>query len=233
MAELRVLLADDEHMARARMSRLLAALGVEVVAACASGPQLLEALESERVDAVFLDLDMPEMRGDELADLVGDDGPMVVFATAHEDHAVQAFAQGAVDYLLKPISRARLEVAVDRLRARLAGPPEGAAERLALPTARGVRLLAFAEVLSCAIDGEGVAVRTQEGVLYTSLRLSELERRLPGGFRRVHRQALVNLDRVRELVEVRGGGTRARLDDGSEVSVSRAAARRLRRELLG
>ncbi|TNE89804.1 MAG: response regulator transcription factor [Deltaproteobacteria bacterium] len=230
--ELRVLIADDERLARDRMVRLLGALDVRVVAACPDGQALLDALETERVDAVFLDLEMPGLRGDEVAELLGSEGPLLVFATAHSQHAVDAFAQGAVDYLLKPFSRDRLQQAVERLRTRLTPIPSGDT-RLALPTARGLRLLDPEDVRWCGIDGESVVVHTGEGEVFSSLRLTELERRLPACFRRVHRRALVNLDRVVELLDTPIGGYRARFDDGSEVEVSRAAARRLRRELLG
>jgi two-component system LytT family response regulator len=228
--ELRVLIADDERLARLRMQRLLAALDVRVVAACEDGVALLRALDSERVDAVFLDLDMPGLRGDEVAELLDVDGPLVVFATAHEHHAVEAFAQGAVDYLLKPFGRDRLAATVRRLRAKL--PVVQATRRLALPTSRGVRLLDVDEVQWCGIEGESVVVRTPTGSVFTSLRLSELERRLPSTFRRVHRRALVHLERITELLDTPSGGYRARFADGTEVEVSRAAARKLRRELL-
>lgn len=231
MRELRVLVADDERMARDRMVRLLTALGVDVVACCERGDEVLEALTAGGIDAVFLDLDMPGHRGNEIAEQLAADGPLVVFATAHRGHAVEAFEQGAVDYLLKPISRTRLSETLQRLRARLA-QGDALTDHIAIPTARGIRLVGYAELLWCNIEGESVAVHTDSGTLFTSWRLSELERRLPAQFWRVHRQALVHLHRVVELRDTPSGGYLARLDNDDSVEVSRATARRLRRVLL-
>lgn len=228
MPDLKVLIADDEAMARARMQRLLGDLGVEVVQACTDGTEVLEALEHLRVDAVFLDLRMPNLTGAEVAELLGIAGPLVVFVTAHAHHAVQAFEQGAVDYLLKPVEAERLGLAVQRLRERLPQVPSPDEGRLPIPTARGVVLVPIEGITWCGIDGQSVVLHG-ERTCYTDLRLADLERRLPPNFVRLHRRALVNLQAIARLEDVTSGGYRAHLVDGAVVEVSRAAARRLRR----
>lgn len=228
---MRVLVVEDEKLARDRVVRLLGTLGVEVVAAIGSAEEALPLLHDEALDLVVLDIRMPGMHGDELAELV--EGPQVVFLTAHADHAVQAFAQGATDYLLKPVDRRRLELALERVRAKLA-PTEvlpAPAGKLALPGPRGIVLVAFDTLTACVIEGDGVVLRGAREH-FTELRLADLERRLPARFLRVHRRALLNLDHLERLEDLASGGYLAHLSDGTTVEVSRAAARRLREAWL-
>jgi two-component system LytT family response regulator len=233
-------IADDELLARKRIARLLDALpGVDVVLECTSGAEVLEAVASEPLDALFLDVHMPGLLGTEVAGLLGDDGPRIVFLTAHPDHAVDAFEAGAVDYLLKPAEAGRVAKAVERVRERLAlgaSDPTPAntpidAGRFALPTPNGAVLIALDALSHAVIEGASVAVHVQgERPRYTDLGLAELERRLSGAtFLRVHRQALVNLTHITRLEDADTGGYLAHLRDGSVVAVSRAAARRLRK----
>src|SRR5262245_37397818 len=108
--EVRVLIADDEQMARRRVARLLTDIaGVAVVGECESGEELLARLEHQDVDVVLLDVQMPGMTGIEAKTRLGEDAPYVIFVTAHPDHAVAAFDVGAVDYVLKPVEAERLE----------------------------------------------------------------------------------------------------------------------------
>lgn len=233
---MRVLVVDDERMARTRLVRLLSALpDVEVVGECADGTELVA--RAGEADVVLLDVHMPHLTGVEALGLLGDDGPVVVFTTAHPDFALAAFDGGAVDYLLKPVEPARLRRALDRARARLnapvvdpLSPPQALpSRRIPLPTAKGIHLLDPDEIRAAQLDGETVVVDTTRGRLFTSLSLAELEPRLPAErFLRVHRRALVNLARVDRLEDVDSGGYLAVLDDGQRVAVSRQTARRLR-----
>ena len=121
---MRVLIVDDEAPARAKLRRMLAALdGVEVVAEAAAGADALALIPQCRPDVVFLDVQMPEVDGFEVAASLPDDGPAVVFVTAFDRYALQAFETGAVDYLLKPVAPERLERAVQRLRGGVRGAP--------------------------------------------------------------------------------------------------------------
>src|SRR5687767_12386695 len=109
MTVLRVLVADDEAIARERSIRLLGAIeGVEIAGECMNGEQVLAWLERDEVDVVLLDIQMPGLSGLDATALILEDGPYVVFATAHPEHAVRAFDVGAEDYLLKPLDAARL-----------------------------------------------------------------------------------------------------------------------------
>lgn len=227
---LRVLLADDELMARKRLTRLLSAMAdVTLLGECTDGQQVLDRVEEGDVDVLLLDIHMPGLSGVDTLGLLGPDGPIVIFTTAHAEYAVQAFEGGAVDYVLKPVEAERLRKALERARERLR-PPEGLPGRLPLPTARGVELLDVAGISHVVIEGQSTVVHTDKGPFYTDLRLSALERRLPAdGFERVHRRALVNLARVARLEDQSTGGYLAHMVDGSIVAVSRQVARRLRK----
>ena len=225
---LRVLIADDELMARKRLARLLGALdGVEVAAECVDGVQVLQMVATIEVDVVLLDIHMPNLTGVEAFELL--DGPAVIFTTAHAEHAIKAFDGGAVDYLLKPIEAGRLKLALDRVRERTrATAPQ--ATRLAVPTRKGVVMLSFADITHAVLDGESVVLHTIKGNYYLDIRLSDLEKRLPDGFLRVHRRGLVNLDRVERFEVVDSGGYIAHIAGGARVAVSRQAARALRKQ---
>lgn len=228
---LRVLIADDEQMARKRLVRLLTALpDTEIAGEARSGLEVLERVAAGGVDLLLLDIRMPGMSGPEALALLGADAPLVVFTTAHADHALEAFEAGAVDYVLKPIDPGRLRQALERARQRRPGAGERSLERLPLPTRRGVEMVPFAAISCARIDGATVALDTDRGTFFTELPLSELQRRLPSDrFARVHRQAIVNLERVLRLEAVDTGGYLAHLDSGQRVAVSRKSARDLRR----
>lgn len=239
--KLRVLIADDELMARKRLRRLLTAMAdVELVAECCDGEEALEQLDASRVDVALLDIQMPGLSGLDVSKLAADRGVPIVFATAHEEHALAAFETGAVDYVLKPIDVARLTLALGRVRerrntAQLSAEPDEpttAPARLALTVRGHVRLVKPTDISHAELDGELVSVWIAGEELITELSLTDLERRLPDGlFERVHRRALLNLDRVERLEPVASGGYLAVTDSGQEVPVSRQAARILRRRL--
>lgn len=244
---LRVLVADDEAIARKRLVRLLAAMpDVTVAGECADAHEVLERVRGGGIDAVLLDIQMPELSGTEALQLFPSDGPVVIFCTAHTAHAVTAFDLGAIDYLLKPIDAARLRKALDRARDRDARRRQGEElarfknrseqerplDRLALPTRQGIVLLDPLEVSHAELDGELVTVHTADAQYLSALSLQELETRLPGDrFARVHRRALVNLEHVVRLEPNEVGGYTARTRNGRAVEISRQAARDLRKRL--
>jgi two-component system LytT family response regulator len=237
---LRVVVCDDELIARRRAARLLSEQpGVEVVAECASGGEVLARLAAEDVDLVVLDIHMPGMTGLETALQMPEDRPYLIFLTAHPEHAVAAFDVGATDYLVKPVDEVRLKKALDRARRQLDAPlgrdaHDAAAPlaRLAIATRTGVVLLGPDEVTHAVFDGQLVTVHTRDRAILSESTLQELEQRLSAPhFERVHRRAIVNLLHVERLEPVLSGGYVARIAGGKSVDVSRQAARRLRRRL--
>lgn len=235
MSELRVIIAEDEATARRRLRRLLGEQpGVELLGEAEDGVELLELLRRTEPDLVLLDIRMPRLSGLDALALMDPDGPEVVFTTAYAEHAVQAFEHGVADYLLKPIEGERLAQALERVRARRAARDPGAGRlpaRVVVPTRHGLVLLRPDEISHALIEGASCVVVARGQRFITDFRISDLERRLPPErFRRVHRQALVDLERVERLEPAASGGYTAHLHGGHEIPVSRQEARRLRRE---
>lgn len=243
-APLRILIADDEQLARRRLVRLLGELpGVEVIGECASGQEVLAAVAGDEaaIDVVLLDIRMPGLSGIEVGALFPEDGPEIIYTTAHGEHALEAFDIGAIDYLLKPIDAVRLGRALARARAR-AGErsddrsSERAAEvelrRLPVTTRDGIVLVDPRTISHAIFDGALVTLTCAQGAYLVDFSLQELEERLPGAiFERVHRRALVNLERIERLEPQESGGYTARMIGGDAVPIARQAARRLRRRL--
>jgi two-component system LytT family response regulator len=235
---LRVVVCDDELIARKRTARLLTELGgVEVAGQCASGAEVLEKLTEEEVDVVVLDINMPGLSGIETALRMPEDRPYVIFLTAHPEHALEAFDVGATDYVLKPVDETRLGKALDRARRLLDAPARNPATaaalgRLAIPTSSGVVLLDPDEVTHAVFDGQLVTVHTTDRAVLSDGTLQDLHDKLPSPhFERVHRRALLNLLHVERLEPAPSGGYLARVAGGKSVEVSRQSARRLRRRL--
>ncbi len=239
-SSLRVLAADDELVARKRLTRLLSAMpGVELLDCHAEAAQVLATVQAEPVDVLVLDIQMPGLTGLELHALLPKPAPYVIFATAHPEHAVDAFELGAVDYVLKPIEAGRLGKAIERARTVVASrqEPEPAAveglARLPVNTRDGVVLLDPVAISHAVFDGTLVTLVTREGQRHlTDVSLQDLSDRLPADrFVRAHRRALLNLHEVELLRPTDSGGYLAVTRTGDEVPVSRQAARRLRRAL--
>lgn len=236
---LKVLIADDEQLARARLTRLLAAMpDIELVGEAKDGDEVLKRVREGGIDLVLLDIQMPKLTGTEAMALWPPNGPQVVFCTAHAEHAVKAFDTGAIDYLLKPIEPDRLGKALERAKERETRTRFSAAvkqhqlSRLAVTTRQGVVLLDPTTISHATLEDELVTVFTSTGSYLTDFTLQELQDRLPEGkFERVHRRALLNLEAVSRLEPLETGGYLARTLQGQSVEVSRQAARELRRRL--
>ena len=240
MERLKVLIADDEQVARSRLQRLLGAMpDVEVVGECDDGDAVLKRVREGGVDVVLLDIQMPRLKGTEALQLWPKDGPQVVFCTAHAQHAVEAFDGGALDYVLKPVDAARLGKALKRARERGAADRfhdllkrTPSIDRLPITTRQGVVLVDPNSISHAVLEGELVTVFAGAEKYLTDYSLNELEERLgKGRFERVHRRALLNLAHVARLEPLETGGYFARTTGGHSVEVSRQSARDLRKRL--
>jgi len=254
MSALRILIADDEPLARSRLRALLPAdISIEVVAECSSGTEAAEAIRRDRPDIAFLDMQMPGCDGLQVvAGLDPADRPAVVFVTAHEKFAVGAFGVRAVDYVLKPFDRERLETAIERaaeyVNARRAGalgariesllanagatsPPR--TERLAVKADGRFVFLAFDEIVWVEAADNYVVIHTTAGErLMPRDTLSSIEERLgPQKFTRVNRSALVRIDQVKELQPTPQGDYTILLREGTRLPLSRGLRGRFERFL--
>lgn len=235
MVVLRILIADDEAVARERLRGMLAREpGIEIVAECREGAEALEALRREKPDAALLDVEMPGMSGLDVARAVSEaERPVIVFVTAYSQHAVQAFDVQAADFLLKPYRLARLQQALGRVRAAVAArstPAADEAEAGAQPRLQRLivrtndRMLVIAAGSVDWIESAGNYAVLHVGAATHVLRetLSELEARLADGqFLRVSRTSVVNLDRVRELRMHPDGSHEMVIEGGVRLPITR------------
>ena len=197
---IRIVVVEDEPLARQHLVDLLGELpGVVVVASAENGRLGLAAIAEQQPDAVFLDIEMPGIKGTELMHMLPDPRPGLVFVTAYPQHAIEAFAGGAVHYLLKPISRVGVAQALSRIRPR-DEPLQKEWLRIPVRKRGTTRLLRPEEVEALVADLGDCVAWTPEGRLPVDGTLSHWEERLAEhGFMRVHRNALVRLDAVREM----------------------------------
>ncbi len=237
----RVVIADDEPLARAGLRDLLAAHDwVTVVGEAAHGLAAVEQINTLAPDLVFLDIQMPGLLGIEVLQRIAHQ-PHVVFTTAYAEHAVTAFELGALDYLLKPFGAARLATAMTRVRSALGEPAAaGALDRMSEALSQGPMTRLFVRSGNALTpvpvdrvdwfeaDGDYVVAHAGASRHLVHVSLNRLEARLdPSRFQRMHRAHLVNLASVRTFRRVEGRLV-AELHDGTRLPVSRAKAQELR-----
>lgn len=216
---IRALIADDEPLAREALRDAIGG-NAEIVAECANGIEAAEAMRRLRPDVAFLDVEMPGLDGLEAVRDV-DQPPAVVFVTAYDEYAVEAFALEAVDYILKPVDEGRVAEALRRVRARK--PPRRTHDARFLVGAHG-KLVVIGAADIRYLEAAGNYVRLHTATASPLLRgtLSAIERRLdPKIFVRVHRSFIVNVTRIAELKTTRSGDYEVVLEDGGIVPMSR------------
>ena len=221
---MRVLIVDDEAPARARLRRLLdAATDVEVVGEASDGAQALALAEMLGPDALFLDVQMPEVNGFDVAASLPDDGPALVFVTAYDRYALQAFDTHAVDYLLKPVAPEKLERALQRLRAAKRGPrPAGGRPQTLLIADRGATHVVRCSDIECLRAADNyVEVHFAGRHLQMRRTLAALLADLGPGFVRCHRSAAVALAAITAVQPRDKGDATLVLRSGAELPCSR------------
>lgn len=264
--ELRAVLVDDEPLARDELAFLLEQVGgIDIVGQAGDGVEALSAIERLQPDVVFLDVQMPGLTGFEVARhlLSGhEEAPAshIIFVTAFDQHAIEAFEVNAVDYLLKPVDPSRLDIAVQRARRRIsserpaagdAATPIGAdqlekilqlvaerqsrRERLAIKVGERFLLVQAEDIFYASLADESITVVTSHHAGTSNYRtLDELQARLdPSLFWRVHRSHLVNINKIKEIVPWFSRNYILRMKDekSTEIPVSRTQTRRLREYL--
>jgi two-component system response regulator LytT len=256
MADLRVIVADDEQLAREELCFLLGqAGGVEIVGQASDGVEALRMAGDLQPDVAFLDVQMPGLTGFEVARrlLLLDAPPQLVFVTAFDQYAVDAFSVNAVDYVLKPVDRDRLERTLERVRQRAAPQPsaplplspadlervveavharQGRRDQLAVRVGERFILVQADEVVHASLVDDAIVVATHNMSGTSNYRtLDELQTRLdPAVFWRVHRSHLVNINKIKEIVPWFSRNYMLRMKDGkaTEIPVSRSQTKRLR-----
>jgi two-component system LytT family response regulator len=240
---MRVVIADDEPLAREKLRLMLTAEpGVSILAECENGAEILDALNTHKPDLLMLDVQMPELDGFAVLNQVSPDSlPIIIFTTAFDRHAVRAFEANALDYLLKPFDQERLHQAVNRARAELLKANDREATHRILnflsqnanwqsPSGRRLVIRSGGRVIFLGLDEidyvEAAAnyVKINVGKQSYLLRkgIGEIAEKLdPALFVRIHRSAIVNVRRIKELQPVNSGEYIVVLKDGKELSCSR------------
>jgi two-component system LytT family response regulator len=247
---MRVIIVDDELLARAVLREHLAGQpGVEIVGECANGFEAVKAIAELAPDLVFLDIQMPRLDGFEVVELAGAhiQGGQYVFVTAYDQFALRAFEVHALDYLLKPFSRERIEQALAHARARLGGAQSGEAAAQAVAAAHDaaqrrtplarilirdgthVQVIPIASIDYIEAQDDYVQVCAAGRAWLKSQRLAELEEQLdPGAFVRVHRSYIVSLAAIERIEQAGKDSHCAVLRGGVRIPVSRSGYQKLR-----
>ncbi|HEX5228178.1 MAG TPA: protein kinase [Bryobacteraceae bacterium] len=252
--KLRVVIVDDEELARALLREYIGASSdVEIVAECANGFEAVKAITELAPDLVFLDVQMPKLDGFEVLELIGSE-VAVIFVTAYDEYAMRAFDQHAVDYLLKPFSRERFQKALERARQRLgeqappkeegariaapelasaARPPRQFLQRIVVKDGPRVHIIPVDRLDYAEAQDDYVSLHSQGKTYLKEQTISSLEAALdPERFVRIHRSTIVNLERIAKIEPYGKDSRVAVLSDGAQLPVSRAGYDRLR-ALLG
>jgi len=230
---IRALIVDDEPLARRSVASMLAAEpDIDLVGECGSGGEAVARIRAERPDLLFLDVEMPDGDGFEVLEALGCDlPPAVVFVTAYDRYALRAFEVGAIDYLLKPFDQPRFAKVLARARDWIAQEKSHDA-RLAIKSAGQVILVKLSEIdwIEAADYYVSLHVAGRTHLLRRSL--ADLEKELEGrGFCRIHRSAMINLDRLRGLSTDEEGEYQAELTCGVRLRLSRSYRKQLQERL--
>lgn len=224
---MRVVIVDDELLARQRIEDLLAKEEqIEVAGIATNGNEAVNVIQDAHPDLVFLDMQMPGLTGLQVAEQLGDAMPVTIFVTAYDQFAIQAFEVAATDYLVKPFDDERFAQALKRARlaieARKLAQPSKYLERIPVEMRGQVRVVHVSRIDYITASGPYAELHVGERVFAVRERMQALEEQLdPAHFFRIHRSAIVRLDRVDALLRGAGGDYAVRLKDGTELSVSR------------
>lgn len=247
--KIRTLIVDDEPLARERLRALLSAEpDIEIIGECGDGPEAVESIRRDAPDLVFLDVQIPEIDGFGVIERVGvENAPVVVFVTAYDQYALEAFDVHAVDYLLKPFDKTRFAKALARARSAvqaqrsgevserllallrgLRAAPAGRTERLVVKSAGRLFFLRTGEIDWIESSGNYVCLHVGSETHLLRETMSSLEARLdPASFIRIHRTAIVNVDRIKELQPLFHGEYEVVLRGGARLTLSRSYRDRL------
>jgi two-component system, LytTR family, response regulator len=230
---LRAVIVDDEELARAFLRELLRAHpDIEVVAECANGFEAVKAAADLSPDLLFLDVQMPKLDGFEVLELI-DPGPAVIFVTAYDQYAMRAFDAHAVDYLLKPFTADRFDRALERaksLRGDRPLPPPATArhDRIVVKDGTRVHIIPLDKLDYVEAQDDYVALHTEGKTYLKQQPIASLESALdPARFVRIHRSAIVNLDRLSRIEPYAKESRIAILTDGARLPISRTGYARL------
>lgn len=244
---IKAILVDDEPLARSMVAEYLEDYPqMEIVAECNDGFEGAKAIMQHRPDIIFLDIQMPKINGFEMLEII-DNQPAVIFTTAFDEYAIQAFERHAVDYLLKPIAKTRFDRAIAKFldaqhmeigkkntRNLLEKIHQTGRklERVVVKTGAKIKIIPVSNVIYLEADDDYVKIHTDEGTYLKNKTMASFEEQLdPAQFVRVHRSFIVKIDHIARLEPHEKDSYVAILSDSSHVSVSKSGYARLKQTL--
>ena len=239
---IKTIIVDDEPLAAGLVSEFLRSYPqFEVVAVCHDGFEALKAIQLFQPELIFLDIQMPKITGFELLELL-DSPPAVLFTTAFDQYAVQAFDAKGLDYLVKPFSEARFAQAIARFLSQHKAKElpdavdypvsEERSKRIVVRVKNEIKIIQTQEVAFFEAEDDYISIHTQEGIFLKKMTMKQLEESLdPDKFARVHRSFLVNLQQVSGLEPYEKESYLLRLRSGQKIPVSKSGYARLRQVL--
>jgi two-component system LytT family response regulator len=244
--KIKALIVDDERPARENLKRMLANNPrVELIGEARNGEEAVEKIENEKPDLVFLDIQMPDLNGFEVIELI-QSCPLIIFTTAYDEYAIKAFEINALDYLLKPFSKERLIEAIDRAWKELSEKSNFSAKIDTLLSTL-VKEKKYLQHLTVKKKGKILVIKVseidyikaEEGLVYiyikynkynTNYTLDELENQLdPKSFFRCHRSSIINLERIKEIIPWFGGKYKIVLSADREIELTRSRVAKLKK----
>ncbi len=245
---MKVLIIDDESLARDLLTSYLKTEDdIEILGECGNGFEGIKAIQEQKPDLVFLDIQMPKLSGFEMLELI-EEPPFIIFATAHDEFAIKAFEANAIDYLLKPFSKDRCRQALEKFRERYQEGQTGretvqklvdysdahqeVLERIVVRVGAKIKIILPENILYLEAQDDYVMIYTKEGKFLKQKTMSYFERHLEAkDFVRIHRSYIVRIEQIAQI-ELFGKDTHiAVLKDGSKLSVSRSGYSRLKKVL--
>lgn len=236
---MRVLIADDEPIAREILREHVESIpSLEIAGEASTGAEALARILELQPDVVLLDLEMPELNGLSVVRSIRQEKkPLIIFITAYERHAAEAFDVDAIDYLLKPVRRERFERAIAKaerqIRAAPAAPelPEKAPRKIVGRRGTDLYLLDASEIIAFQAEGELVHLITASQRFLSEYSLKTLEAKLdPARFRRIHRRTIINTDHIRRISPMSSKRWMLKMSNGFEAIVSKRLAKSMREE---
>ena len=241
-----IVVDDEEHARQALIAALRVHPGIAILAECGNGQEAVKAVHELRPDVMFLDIHMPRLDGFDVLELLGRETPVVVFITAHDEYAIRAFDNNALDYLLKPINPARLARTVERIEQRLqqdegeryaritTGHRQSQAplQRILVRDGGEVHVIPTAEVIYFEAADDYVAIHLPDRMLIKQDRLQRLADLVdPGSFCRIHRGYLINLSQLKGIETETKDQRIAVLKTGQRLPISRSGYNRLKSQI--
>jgi len=244
---IKAILVDDEPLARSMVAEYLEDYPqMEIVAECNDGFEGAKAIMQHQPDIIFLDIQMPKINGFEMLEII-DNQPAVIFTTAFDEYAIQAFERHAVDYLLKPITKARFDRAMTKFLdaqqmeaskkntrnlLEKIHQTDGKLERVVVKTGAKIKIIPVGNIVYLEADDDYVKIHTDEGTYLKNKTMASFEEQLdPAQFVRVHRSFIVKIDHIARLEPHEKDSYVAILSDRSQVSVSKSGYARLKQTL--